>query len=540
MKRVRITPFAWAALAMLLAPGLSAAIGQALLGTAFTYQGQLKDAGQPFNGSANLIFRLYDASVGGNLIGSQTLTGVGIAGGLFTVVLNGSGEFGPIAFNGDARWLDITVNGTTLTPRQPLTAAPYALYAQSVPNPLEVDGTTNNWQIGAQNYSTDPGATGVLGVIATTLAHSSSVAVRGENHGTGSGIGVWGSHYGSGWGVLGTSVSGDGVHGQSDGGTGRGVYGLVTATPAGGDENFGVFGEATAASGDTYGLWGESASTAGTGALGCASATTGFNWGVVGLSFSTGGTGVYGSARAFSGTTYGVWGTALSDAGYGVYGSVSGGTQNAGVYGNSTALDGNGIIGEALNGGSAFGLWAKAPQATGVYCQGALTVTGNKSFRIDHPFDPENRYLIHYCSEGPEPLNIYRGNALLDDTGQAWITLPAYFAEINRDPSYQLTAIGPAAPNLRIAQEIVGNRFLIAGGNPGQKVSWRVEAVRHDLYVRHYGAPVEAEKSEKERGTYQHPELYGLGPERMLGYQPPTRPADRPQHPTMMGSDAAR
>ena len=33
--------------------------------------------------------------------------------------------------------------------------------------------------------------------------------------------------------------------------------------------------------------------------------------------------------------------------------------------------------------------------------------SGVKAFRIDHPLDPENKYLLHYCAEGPEPLNVY-------------------------------------------------------------------------------------------------------------------------------------
>jgi hypothetical protein len=51
-------------------------------GTAFTYQGRLKSAGQPFNGSANLVFKLYDASSAGNLLGTQTLNGVGVNDGI--------------------------------------------------------------------------------------------------------------------------------------------------------------------------------------------------------------------------------------------------------------------------------------------------------------------------------------------------------------------------------------------------------------------------------------------------------------------------
>jgi hypothetical protein len=85
--------------------------------------------GQPYSGSANLVFKLFDASSGGNLLGTQTLSGVDVSDGLFTVLLNASGEFGATAFNGDSRWLEVTANGTLLTPRQALTATPYAEFA---------------------------------------------------------------------------------------------------------------------------------------------------------------------------------------------------------------------------------------------------------------------------------------------------------------------------------------------------------------------------------------------------------------------------
>ena len=105
------------------------ALGQTPLGTGFTYQGQLKQNGQPYSGSANLVFKLFDAATGGNLLGTQTLNGVNVSGGLFTVLLNGGGEFGANAFNGQSRWMEVAANGAVLTPRQALTALPYAAFA---------------------------------------------------------------------------------------------------------------------------------------------------------------------------------------------------------------------------------------------------------------------------------------------------------------------------------------------------------------------------------------------------------------------------
>jgi hypothetical protein len=76
------------------------------LGTAFTYQGQLKNAGGPVNDTCNFQFSLWGDVSGGTQIGTtQTKSGVAVADGLFTVQL----DFGAAAFQGDARWLAIAV-----------------------------------------------------------------------------------------------------------------------------------------------------------------------------------------------------------------------------------------------------------------------------------------------------------------------------------------------------------------------------------------------------------------------------------------------
>ncbi len=141
---------------------------------------------------------------------------------------------------------------------------------------------------------------------------------------------------------------------------------------------------------------------------------------------------------------------------------------------------------------------------------GNLTVNGIKSFKIDHPLDPANKYLYHYCIESDEPGNVYNGNAVLDDAGTAVVSLPDWFETLNRDFRYQLTPIGAPGPDLHIAREISGNRFTIGGGTPGMKVSWQVTGVRHDPAAEAQGAPVEVEKTVNERGKYMNPAVYGL------------------------------
>ncbi len=106
---------------------------QAALGTGFTYQGQLKKDGQPVSGDCEMAFRLYEDANTGSQVGSPITRTVTISDGLFTEVL----DFGSSAFDGNPRWLGIVVNCGDVSfselGRQAITAAPYALYAGSVP-----------------------------------------------------------------------------------------------------------------------------------------------------------------------------------------------------------------------------------------------------------------------------------------------------------------------------------------------------------------------------------------------------------------------
>jgi hypothetical protein len=144
---------------------------------------------------------------------------------------------------------------------------------------------------------------------------------------------------------------------------------------------------------------------------------------------------------------------------------------------------------------------------------GDLNVTGmltkgSGTFKIDHPLDPENKYLYHSFVESPDMMNIYNGNAVLDSKGEATVVLPEWFEALNKDFRYQLTAIGGFAP-VYIASEISRNTFKIGGGKPGLKVSWQITGIRKDPYAELHRTPVEENKPEGERGTYLYPEAYG-------------------------------
>jgi hypothetical protein len=103
-------------------------------GTAFTYQGQLNDGATPATGIYDLRFSIHDAPVGGKIAGVLTNAATTVSNGLFTATL----DFGPRVFNGDDYWLNLGVrtNGsgddfTPLTPRQPITTTPYAVFSSA-------------------------------------------------------------------------------------------------------------------------------------------------------------------------------------------------------------------------------------------------------------------------------------------------------------------------------------------------------------------------------------------------------------------------
>jgi hypothetical protein len=211
-----------------------------------------------------------------------------------------------------------------------------------------------------------------------------------------------------------------------------------------------------------------------------------------------------------------------SSSGAGVYGetSVGSSTSTFGVYGQNNGT-GIGVMGKSTNG---IGLAGASSTNHGVYGQsnlgyagyfdgkvkvnGDFQATGAKAFQIDHPLDPQNKYLNHSCVESPDMKN-----------GEAWVELPEWFEALNRDFRYQLTALGQPGPNLYIAEEIQNNRFKIAGGKPGMKVSWQVTGIRQDPWAEAHRIPVEEVKPPQEQGTYLHPELYGQPEEKSVNWK---------------------
>jgi len=143
----------------------------------------------------------------------------------------------------------------------------------------------------------------------------------------------------------------------------------------------------------------------------------------------------------------------------------------------------------------------------GVDIAGTLS-KGGGAFKIDHPLDPTNKFLFHSFVESPDMKNIYDGIAILDDSGEATVEMPSYFEALNQEFRYQLTCIGGFA-TVYISSEVENNRFGIAGGAPGMKVSWMLTGIRKDAFAEQNRIEVEVDKDASERGTYLHPEAFG-------------------------------
>lgn len=213
-----------------------------------------------------------------------------------------------------------------------------------------------------------------------------------------------------------------------------------------------------------------------------------------------------GRGNAANKAVYGVFGEASGNAGtrYGVYGNANGSTGvsiNYGIYGTTS--------------GMGFGNYAGYFQGN-VHVSGTLSKSSG-SFKIDHPADPANKYLVHSFVESPDMMNVYNGNTVTDENGFATVTLPDYFELLNRDFRYQLTVIGTFAQAI-IKEKVKGNQFVIQTSEPDVEVSWQVTGVRKDPYAEKNRIIPVVEKPAAEKGTYLNPEVYEQASHKALGH----------------------
>ncbi len=163
---------------------------QALPGSGFTYQGQLKQNNIPTDNTCDFRFSLWTASSDGSQVGDdQVSTGIDVKDGYFSIP---NLDFGGNAFNGEARWLEIEVKCigdtlyTTLTPRQPVTPAPYALalpglYTQQNDVSPNVLGGFHGNQAAEGVYGAAIGGGGTEGSLNQVTDHYGTVAGGANN-----------------------------------------------------------------------------------------------------------------------------------------------------------------------------------------------------------------------------------------------------------------------------------------------------------------------------------------------------------------------
>ncbi|MDQ7014442.1 MAG: tail fiber domain-containing protein [Planctomycetota bacterium] len=267
-------------------------------------------------------------------------------------------NFGPGAFNAEARFIEIDIRSpagsgsfTTLATRQPVTAAPVALYAlDGNPGPEGPPGPQGDQgPQGPQGPQGDTGPTGPEGPDGPTgpQGPDGPTGPQGPQGNTGpqgppgadgsdalwqvSGSAMFYSGGNIGIGTTTPNYRLEVVSNESRTifarHTAYGVYGLRNST-----DGRGVLGFATAAVGPAYGVGGQSFSTSGRGIYGLASANNGTTRGVFGESSSTSGIGVYRRATATSGVTFGVLGRSDSTSGFDFYANGAGAN-----YGSSSS-----------------------------------------------------------------------------------------------------------------------------------------------------------------------------------------------------------
>ena len=529
--------------------------GAQALGTAFTYQGRLADASNPANGPYDLQLALFDAASGGAQVGpTLTRDDIVVSDGLFTTSL----DFGAV-FAGSRRWLELRVRPgasagsyTTLAGRQELTPSPNAVFSSVAPwagisgkpagfaDDIDDDSGGDITAVTAGTGLTGGGTAGAVTVGVNLGGGGSATTVARSDH----------DHFAQAWSGGFPASQGLRVTNTATGGFSDGIFGQGD----GAGQARGVVGYATSPTGQNFGVWGQADSPDGRGVFGLASAAAGPGAGVVGQTNSSSGHGVQGIATATVGFTNGVFASIASPQGaavrgiatttttvniFGVFGSAPG----AGVNGEGPSLGVRGFSPvEAVRGvtngttSSSFAIRGVTanPNAYAGYFEGRVNVTGTLTkgggaFKIDHPLDPENKYLYHSFVESPDMMNIYNGNVTTDGEGYASVDLPKWFEALNRDFRYQLTVIGQFAQAI-VARKVEGNTFAIRTDKPNVEVSWQVTGVRHDPFAEAHRVPLEEDKPEAERGKYMHPVEHGQPQAKGVGWEQLVLSEERMNH----------
>lgn len=514
--------------AMLLAQAVSAQTPQAI-----NYQAAIRNSSGAVLASTlvQVRFTVHDGTASGATLYQETNTVTTTAQGILNTTIGSgtpvTGTMAGINWSAAARFLEVEVNtgsGYTSIGNQQMVSVPYALYAAQAGN--------SPWTISGTNIYNNN--TGYVGINTTTPA--AKLHVKGSNEIAReefNGIG-WHSFYNKNLylGYVGTWTDTASLDFGTSG-SGQDVNIVTAASPKLTVKNNGKVGIGTTTPSSMFFTQITGLGTYGTGPIyqGTLMVTGAGGTAAASGIYSEGGwRGVTGRNKGVAGgvDAIGVLGLVDSSTSYtngiGVKGDVSAaGPSNYGVYGVATnGTSGNyGVYGSCITGASNYAAYFNNK----IYATSASSSI--KAFKIDHPLDPTNKYLYHSSVESNDMMNIYNGNVTTSATGEATITLPNYFAALNKDFKYQLTCIGTFAQAI-VAEEISGTTFKIKTDKPNVKVSWQVAGVRQDPAANYYRIENEVEKPANEKGFYLVPEAYGKGPEMNFAY-PRTSNADNSQ-----------
>lgn len=219
--------------------------------TTITYQGQLQQQGEPFSGTLEMVFTLFEQADGGSPVGSPIVKdSVPVSDGLFKVDL----DFGH-AYQGE-RWLEIVVDGVELAGRQRIAPAPTAVFALNVPDSLasvwEQDGDAISYWASGQGMGIEPDSEVTEGariVMGRAENQAGGIGATVSGGGTQSEPNIAAGDYTTVGGGKGNVTDGGAVGGNTIGGGLNNTTGFNTNTISGGRDNYAGPNSSTVAGG---------------------------------------------------------------------------------------------------------------------------------------------------------------------------------------------------------------------------------------------------------------------------------------------------